>query len=70
VPTLTKDIQESWHLFLLGVTRERGKTSEGKAWEQFGIKWDFVNAYLNHAYTSDATQTLLDLVDLERAMNT
>lgn len=53
----------------MAVSRERGKDSKGVEWEQFAVKWDFVNTYLTHADMEDKEQVLHDLVDLTRALN-
>ena len=63
------DFAESWNLFLMAATRERGKDGEGKEYEVFSVKWEFVNTYLTHAACGDPEQALRDLIDLERAMN-
>lgn len=67
---LTDDIRESWAIFAMAASRERGKDANGNEWEQFSVKWEFVNTYLTHAEIEDKEQVLHDLVDLTRAMNT
>lgn len=53
----------------MAATRERGKDSNGNEWEQFSVKWEFVNTYLTHARVEDKEQVLHDLVDIVRALN-